>query len=269
MRKIKIALAQMECELGNKEVNINKALDYVKQASIEGADIICLPELTVSGYNLDVLKDDLKELSDTLTGDTVKTFKNAASQNKIHIIIPLILNENDVIKNSAVLIDDEGNVMGQYNKNHMFGQEGLYFGRDNQYPVFETKFGRIGILICYDINFPEPARVLALSGVEVILVAAAWRIQDADKWDMLTNVRALENTVFVAAVNAYAEYENLTLFGHSKVISPVGKVLAESNKKGAELIIHQIDLDDIKTERQGNPYLKDRLPKGYSKLVEV
>lgn len=270
MTKIRIALAQLGSELGNKAVNVTKTIETIEKASSKGANIVCFPELFISGYNLEKMKDGLDELSDTLSGDTLTQIRAAAKDNEIYVIIGLILKKDNSegLKNTAILIDNKGEIMGKYSKNHMFGEEGDFFQRDNLYPVFDTEFGRIGIAICYDINFPETVRTLTISGADIIFVPAAWRVQDDTKWETLTNSRALENTVFLAAVNQYVEYDNLLLFGHSKIVNPVGETLIESTQKGDELLIQEIDLGDLEQMRKENPYLKDRQIQGYSKIME-
>ena len=154
-------------------------------------------------------------------------------------------------------------MQGVYSKNHLFGGECDYFTRTGEYPVFETKYGRIGIMICADNNHPEPARILALKGAQIVFMPAAWRVQEADIWPLLIRCHALENNVFVAAANMYCKMDDLFLFGHSMVASPRGEVVEELTQEAGGMIVQTIDLDEVAERRATMPSLKDRHPEDY------
>jgi len=173
-----------------------------------------------------------------------------------------------LIHNAAVFIGKNGQVQGVFRKVHAFATERYYFTDGNAYPVFKTEFGNIGIMICYDMGFPEVARILALNGAEIIFVPSAWCQEDEDIWDINIPARAVENRVFLAAVNRVGREESLVMHGKSKVVDTRGKTLAEAARFQEDIITATVDLDELIAARRETPYLKDRKPLTYRKLVE-
>ena len=265
MSKVTIGLIQLETRLGDKEYNLALAQEKVREAAAQGAKIICLPELFVTGYNLGVFGDKLYDMAEGLSGPTITALRAQAKELGVYIIAPIALQVYTTrpLKNAAVLINDEGEVQGVYSKNHLFGGECDYFTRTGEYPVFETKYGRIGIMICADNNHPEPARILALKGAQIVFMPAAWRVQEADIWPLLIRCHALENNVFLAAANMYCRMDDLFLFGHSMVASPRGEVVEELTQEAGGMIVQTIDLDEVAERRATMPSLKDRHPEDY------
>ena len=169
--------------------------------------------------------------------------------------------------NSSVVIDRGGNLMGTYDKQHLWALERFYFRSGCDTPVFDTDFGRIGVMICYDMGFPEVARMLALQGADLILCPSAWCEEDMDVWDVNVPARALENTAFVAAVNRYGVEDRLVMPGHTKVCNPRGHVVAELAEE-AEGVLHvELDLGEVVEYRQRSPYLRDRRPDLYDLVL--
>ena len=178
MRQVTVGLIQLETKLGDKEYNLALAQKKVREAAEKGARIICLPELFVTGYNLGAFGERLYDMAEGLSGPAVTALRALAKELGVYIIAPLALQVYTTrpLNNAAVLINDEGEVQGVYSKNHLFGSECDYFTRTGEYPVFETKYGRIGMMICADNNHPEPARILALKGAQIVFMPAAWRV---------------------------------------------------------------------------------------------
>ncbi len=270
MREVIIGLIQLENELGDKEHNLEKAVSLIGEAAKKGAGIICLPELFVTGYHLEALKDDLYDMAERPDGAVFARLCGVARKLGIYIIAPVAM-ANGVpgqMENAAVLINDDGEIQGRYCKNHLFGAESLFFTRTGEYPVFNTKYGKIGIMICADNNHPEPARILALKGAEIVFMPAAWRVQEADIWPLLIRCHGLENNIFIAACNTYSRMDDLFLFGHSMVAGPRGNVVEELGE-GEGMIVCKLDLDEITACRLAMPGLKDRHPKDYGILCET
>ena len=192
MRNVTISVIQLENKLFDKNANLLKADGLIRQAAAKGAKMICLPELFVTGYNLNAFGDRIYELGEGLTGPTITHMRALAKELGVYIIAPIamLMRTTRPLENNAVVIDDEGEVIGTYSKNHLFGDEPKYFTANGEYPVFDTKYGKIGIMICCDNNFPEPARILALGGAELIFMPAAWRVQEADLWKLLISSHA-------------------------------------------------------------------------------
>ncbi|MBS5130643.1 MAG: hypothetical protein KHZ01_09225 [Lachnospiraceae bacterium] len=134
--------------------------------------------------------------------------------------------------------------------------------------MFDTKYGKIGVMICYDAGFPETARVLTLKGAELIFMPSAWRIQDWDMWNLNIPQRALENTLYVAGVNRFGHEDDLYMFGNSKVADWRGRIIAESKEEKEEIVYAEIDLDQLTKARLDIHYLKDRRPDSYKLLSE-
>lgn len=263
-RSIKIALIQFSSILGNIEKNIKKAIEMIEIATINGSKIICFPETFASGYDLNFFKEKISSLAESLNGYTISSLRKIAEHKRVYIIAPIILKEDykSSFTNSAVVIDDNGNIMGVYNKNHLWHiGEGNLFKKGSGYPIFKTKYCNIGILICYDLNLPEAARILTLKGAELIFLCSAWIQKDKYIYDILIPARALENEVFFAAVNMFDK--DMNLFGNSKIANPKGNIVAKSIKHSEDILIYSIDLDEIAKARYNAPYLSQRRPEQY------
>ena len=268
-RKLKIALVQFESVLNAPEENARKACAFVTEAAGNGAQIVCFPELFTTGYQLDRIGPELAKTSERISGNTVSSLRRAAKENGCYVIAPLALEKEmtGVLYNSAVFLDDEGGILGVYDKHHPCFTEGCYFRAGDGFPVFETKYGKIGIIICYDLGFPEAARILALKGAELIFCPSAWRVEDEDIWNLNIPQRALENQCFLAAVNRYGHEDGLFLFGGSKVADARGRIIAESSTAGEEILYAEINLDSIKKERMELGYLRNRRPDTYGEIL--
>jgi len=266
-RFIKIALVQLSSVLGDIKTNVRKGINMAETAADNGAKIICFPETFASGYDLDFFKGKILDLAEDLNGYTISKLKKIAKKRNIYIIAPIILKNNikDNITNSAVVIDDYGKIMGVYSKNHLWHiGEGNLFKKGSGYPIFKTKYCDIGILICYDLNLPEAARILTLEGAELIFLCSAWIQKDKYIYDIFIPARALENEIFFASVNMFDKDRNL--FGNSKIVNPKGEIVAESLKKSEDVLIYKINLEEITKARYNAPYLSQRRPKQYFPL---
>ncbi|NCC45033.1 MAG: carbon-nitrogen hydrolase family protein [Clostridia bacterium] len=259
----KVALIQFESKLLDIDHNLEHALDLARQASESGANLICLPETFVTGYNLDVFGNDIGSLAQESGEKVLTALKEFAKEHHVYMMASVAYwhtkpdkCEEKKPNISAFFIDDTGSLMGIYDKNHLFGDEKLYFSKGTSYPVFDTPFGRIGIMLCYDANFPEPARILALQGAQIILCPAAWRVQDIRLFDMIMPQRAAENVCYVCAVNRFGDDAGRYNPGHSMVCTPDGKLQAFLGE--AEGIVYaDIDSDITDALRQEIPYLDD------------
>ena len=270
-RNVCIGLIQMDCVLGDVAANLDHAEQLIREAAEKGAQMICLPELSTTGYRQDLLQDRLWELSESVPGPTTDRMGALAKELGVYIILPM--NERGsmtgIMHNSAVLLNKQGEVQGVFRKVHAYATERYYFTDGNQYPVFDTEYGKIGIMICYDMGFPETARMLTLQGAEIILVPSAWCQEDEDTWDINIPARALENRVFIAAVNRVGDEDDLTMFGKSKVAGIRGETLSEAARFQEEVLVVTVDLDELAKGRHQIPYLKDRKPATYQLMTEV
>lgn len=266
----RIALAQFESELCDPASNVAKAITMIRRAGEHGDDMIVFPEMFTTGYELSIVGPRIPELAESLDGPSITALRAAAKAAEIYVVAPMALYHDDmpgVPFNSAVLIDRAGEISGVYDKQHLWALERSYFRGGNGTPVFHTEFGTIGIMICYDMGYPEVARMLALKGAQIVLCPSAWCEPDHDVWDINVPARALENTVFLCAVNRYGHEKDLYMGGHSKVCDPRGRVVAELGEEPDELLEIDLDLDMIVTNRQTSPYLRDRRPELYADVL--
>lgn len=268
--KYKIALIQMDCKYLDVIYNLEKVLKYIKIASYYGAKLICLPETFNTGYYGEEISQ-LVKYAEGIEGITLRTLKKAARDCKVSILAPILFKAADGIRNSAFFIDDDGSIVGVYSKTHLIGKEKLYLRRGTEYPVWDTKIGRIGCLICYDICFPETARMLMLKGVQMVLVPAAWRgsYYFTRWWDLNNACRALDNLIYIAGINRIGESGSEYFAGKTQLCSPIGEILSVCSENKEEILYGTVDLKKIEEERKFNTVLEDRHPEDYRNVIKI
>ena len=269
-RKLNVGIIQLGSKLGDVNYNVAKAVKLIKEAADKNANIVCLPELFATGYNMGVLGDRTIDISIQYYNFIFNQMSEAARQNNVYVIAPFaeIRDLPGIVYNSVFLFDDKGKKVGSFAKTHLWGLDKLYFKEGSDYPVFDTKYGKIGLMICYDIEFPEACRSLCLNGAEIVFVPAAWRVEEEDMWDLYAAPRALENLLFVVAVNQVGIQGDLHFFGKSRICNPRGKVITQLPKDEEQVVVTTIDLDDVNKYRTEISYLRDRKPSIYTKITE-
>lgn len=268
---IQLALIQFESSLGSPAENREKAESMIREAAKNGAELICLPELFSTGYNLNIIGEKLSTMVEPLNGPTVTKMQKLAKELGVFIVAPLglQLKKDEQPFNSAVFIGDEGEIIGVYSKCHLFETERVYFQPGQEFPVYDTKLGKIGIMICFDAGFPEAARALALQGAEVILCPSAWRIQDTRMWELNMPQRSLENSCYVGAVNRFGHEDSLYMGGFSMVCGPEGDILAKIEEETEDILYCTLDGARLAAYRaDGGPYLPYRRPELYAGLAK-
>ncbi|MGL5514360.1 MAG: nitrilase-related carbon-nitrogen hydrolase, partial [Sporomusa sp.] len=155
--------------------------------------------------------------------------------------------------NSAIFIDDKGKTIGNMRKLYAWGQEKLKFREGDKLPVYDTPMGKIGIMICYDVEFPEPSRIQALKGAEIIVVPAVWSIPAARRWEVDLAGNALFNVLFTVGANPVGD----GACGSSQVVGPDGVVRALASTENEEILYCDIDLNEVVAVRSWLPYLND------------
>ncbi len=226
MREITIATVQFQPKLGEPEENLVKMSDYVsKIASQQKVDLIIFPELATSGYELGVR---FTELAQHVPGPTVNLMSQRAAEYGVHIAFGLPTKERveSIIFNSAVLIGPDGEMLGSYNKVHLRGEERMAFREGFKFPVIRTEIGDIGLMLGWDLAFPEVARSLSLEGAELICALTNWEKRYIDEFETYLKSRAYENAVFVAGANRVGEDVTLGFGGRSMIVGPRGEVHA-------------------------------------------
>ncbi|MGI6297422.1 MAG: nitrilase-related carbon-nitrogen hydrolase [Minisyncoccales bacterium] len=256
-RKVGIGLAQTQARLGDVKANIENAVSLIRQAAGMGADIVLFPELCFTGYQMKLLGPRIHALSDEWRPRIDEAMSAVTAECGVYAIAGLCMREGQTYYNAAHLYDRNGRLAGEYRKAFAFDLERNYFAKGKDFPVFDTDFGKIGILICYDIGFPETARYLSISGAEVLFILAAWRAQDEHVWNLNVPSRALENQCFAAAVNHAGVFGDLRLFGRSMVCDPLGRTVLQLGYDKQMVGVCTIDLDEVASLRAEPGYYVD------------
>ncbi|RQD67660.1 MAG: carbon-nitrogen hydrolase family protein [Tindallia sp. MSAO_Bac2] len=243
----------MKSVMKDTKHNLNKAIDLTEKAAKEGAELICLPELFYQGYHLS--QQEFFQAAERPDGVMYQELAKVAKEKQLHIVAPYAEKTDmpGVIYNSAILINDKGQLQGNMRKVYLWGEESTKFRAGDKYPVYETALGNIGIMICYDIEFPEPPRIQALKGAELILAPSVWSLTGEPRWDIDLPAAALYNGLFTVGVNTIDN----GACGKSKIVGPKGIVIDEAPKDKEMTLITEINLDDIYQARKDIPYLKD------------
>jgi predicted amidohydrolase len=275
MREITVAIVQMRPKLGEAEENLVKMSEMVsKIASQQKVDLIVFPELITSGYELGVR---FTELAQRVPGPTINLMAQRANEYGVYIAFGMVTKEKveSVLYNSAVLVGPDGELLDVYNKIHLRGEERMAFREGYQLPIIPTEVGNIGLMIGYDLAFPEVSRSLVLDGADVLCVCGNWEAATIDEWKTYIRARAYENAVFVAAANRVGEDVTLNFGGESMIVGPRGQVHATLASEtdaatGAPLegfAVARIDLDEVRKFREEFQFIQNRQPIVYKALV--
>lgn len=248
---VKVGLIQLHSVPGAVEENVKKGIEMFHKAVEQGVDLVVFPELWTCGYYLET---DGFLAAIEQNNNILKQCQELAKALHTVIVLPLPQKKDNQLFIGLYVIESDGQIVKEYQKSFLWGREQQYFvhGKREYEPV-NTSVGKLGVLICYDIEFPEPSRILALKGAEILIVPSVWSIPALNRWQIQLPARALDNTVFVLGINNVEE----GACGHSKVVSPMGEVLAEASEEKEEILLCDIDLDDIERIRCKIPYLKE------------
>ncbi len=251
-----VAAVQMDCKLGQVQENLRKAEVLVEEAASRGAKLIVLPELFNTGYSV---KERDFELAESLPdGPTAKWMTELCHKHGIYLSAAMLEKGaiSGLIYDTAVIVGPDG-LIGSYRKTHLWDQENIRFGKGDEFSVFPINGYKVGMQICYEIGFPEGARILTLKGADILLYPSAFGRARLYAWDIATRSRALENGAYVIAANRYGTETDETEFGgHSRIVNPAGTVLAEAARPD-EVIVAELDLSLIPEQRGKIPYLRD------------
>ncbi|WP_371368723.1 Omega-amidase YafV [Sporomusa rhizae] len=257
---MKIAMVQMKVTAGDVAGNKERGLTLINEAALN-ADTIVLPEIWTIGYAL----KSVAEAAETMDGQLLTTLAGIATNQKANIIAGSIpVKSNDNIYNCAIVLDRYGNVVASYQKVHLFSMYGeeRFFAAGNKLCQFVLDEATVGLGICYDLRFPELFRSLALGGSQIVFVPAEWPAARGSHWRTLVQARAIENHMYVCAVNCVGEHKGSPFYGHSLLVSPDGEVVAEGGESEA-IIYGDVDLQKVAESRQVMPSFNDRRPDLY------
>lgn len=267
--RVRIALAQISCKRANKEENLKKMEEIVKKFKDQSLDLVIFPELSLTGY---IVRDQIYELAEIIPGPSTYAVEKIAEKTQAHIIfgMPEVSEKTKAtIYNAAVLVGPKGYI-GKYRKmylpTHSVFEEKRYFRSGYQSAVFNTELGRLGLIICYDIFFPEVSRLTRLKGAQLIVCISASPAVRKTFFEILTSARAIENTAFLAYVNLVGIEDGLQFWGGSRLIAPSGRVLAKAKYDEEDFVICDVDYRDIKPIETFVPTLKDLRPELFGEL---
>ena len=244
--KMHLAAVQIQPILCDRNRNIDKLQHYVELIMKEHVktDLIIFPELVTSGYECG---DEFYNLCEKPgKGPSQDAVKKLAKQFKVNIIFGFPeedQNIDGILYNSVAVIDRDGLFKGIYRKVHLFAGEKHFFRPGSFYPVFELDIGKVGIMICWDALYPEVARCLAIHGAELLVVCTNWEDPYENEWDFMTSARAFDNTLHLAAANRIGKDKELSFFGHSRILDPLGKEIKTLNDRKEDFIHCEIDTD--------------------------
>lgn len=247
--QVKVSLAQMHAVPGDLKQNFQTGLERIQEAKRQGGEIVLLPELWLTGVDM----KNASSYADQVEGEYLPLITEAAKANDITVIGSIPRKQEGKVYNASLTILNTGEIVGQYNKIHLVSlsefSEDVYLERGSYLETVETPYGKIGSIICYDIRFPELARALALDGVKILFVPAAWPSPREEHWRTLLRARAIENQMYVVACNLAGQTEVLNFRGYSTVIDPWGERLVEL---GAIPQVSTVTLDLAKVEETRN-----------------
>ncbi|GAX91592.1 carbon-nitrogen family hydrolase [Effusibacillus lacus] len=256
VEKLRIAIIQMDIAFGDARANREKADRMIRQAAATGTDLILLPELWTTAYDL----TRILELADNEGQETKEQMSRLAKDLNVNILAGSVANKREGrVYNTTFLFNRRGEPMFTYSKLHLFRlmDEEKYLAAGSEIGQIEVEGLPCGTMICYDLRFPELSRKLALAGAKVLFIPAEWPHPRLHHWRTLQMARAIENQMFVVSCNRVGRAGDTEFFGHSMVVDPWGEILCEAGEE--EQILHtEIDLKLADTVRQRIPIFEDR-----------
>jgi beta-ureidopropionase len=272
---VRIALLQMNCS-GKRDENLARAEKMIREAASKKAQVLLLPEVFHELFFITDLNMRYFETAEEIPGPITVMVSNLARELGVVIVAPIYERvDRSVYYNSAAVIDADGKLLGVYRKNHIplntIFYEKLYFKPGNLgYPVFDTKFGKIGILICHDRHYPEGARALALNGAEIVLIPSATPDKSLSRkvWEKELCAHAIFNEYFVAGLNRTGVEGNYVYYGQSVIFDPSGEMMVQAGPD-EEILVADCDLDIITQRRRAWQFYRDRRPDTYDILTKL
>ncbi|MCW5547871.1 MAG: carbon-nitrogen hydrolase [Opitutaceae bacterium] len=288
MRTVTLGLLQHACS-ANPAANLKKTLALAEQAAKRGARIICTQELFRSQYFCQAEKHEYFQLAEPIPGPSTVAFQKLAKKHKVVIIASLFEKRaSGLYHNTAVIIDADGALLGIYRKMHI-PDDPLYYEKfyftpgDTGFRAWDTKYGRIGVLICWDQWYPEGARLTALQGAEILFYPTAIGWHPSEKaefganqhgaWETIQRSHAVANGCYVAAVNRIGREtpeggDGIEFWGQSFVAGTSGQIIAKASADREEIMLVPVELGQVDTTRTHWPFLRDRRIDAYGDLTK-
>ncbi|MBN2259347.1 MAG: carbon-nitrogen hydrolase family protein [Clostridiales bacterium] len=273
------ACVQIAVKPNDIKYNLDKVAHWLERAVKDyEAELIVFPESITTGFTPNMPVEEFYELISEVPGSQTQLIQKLAKEYGVHVVLPLYergKKKNEIL-NSSLLIDDTGSIIGNYRKTHPFPTERIEGGGwttpGTETVVVETKLGKIGMIICYDGDFPELSRVLALKGAEIITRPSAL-LRSFEIWEMTNKARAYDNHVYMLSANSIGPdaAENY-FFGHSMIVNPIAQTLALA-RGTEEIIAAKLDPNPLKYVSYGTKspmifdHLEDRNVKVYKEIL--
>jgi N-carbamoylputrescine amidase len=282
-RTVRLAMVQMTCSENQKE-NTDKAIDRVRQAASQGANIVCLQELFNAPYPCQSEEHFRFEWAETIPGPTSQAMSDVARDCSVVVTGSIFERRaHGLYHNTAVVFDADGAQVGFYRKMHI-PDDPLYYEKfyftpgDTGFTVAKTRFGVLGVGVCWDQWYPEAARLFALKGAEILLypTAIGWSVPDKpvfgksqhEAWETMMRSHAIANGVFVGAANRVGVEDSIEFWGASFAFDPAGNLLHRASHSHEEMVIVDCNLNKINTQRTYWPFMRDRRIDAYSDITK-
>lgn len=266
---MKVAIITMRPKLADKKANLEIIKKHIEKTK---ADMYIFGELTICGYHV---KDELRDIAETVDGAAIKFVKELAKKHKCYIVFGMPLKDSTVkglINNSAILVHPDGKV-DTYNKWFLptVGpfEEKIFFDEGESLTICQTKFGKIGLIVCYDIFFPELCRAYTLLGADIIICLSATPSVTRKYFEILIPARAVENTVFFIYVNLVGTQENLVFWGGSEIRDPLANQIVKAPYYKESVKVCEIDLKQLEFARANRTVLRDIKSEIYHDLYNL
>jgi predicted amidohydrolase len=274
--RVKIAGVQMEPRIMANRENLDRILFETRTAAENGADLVVFPECALTGYVF-ASREEAVQYMETIPGPATEKLAGCCRETGVHVVVGLLEKDGDRCFNAAVLVGPEG-LVGKYWKNHLpyLGVDRFLDHGNRPFEVYETPIGNIGLHICYDCNFPESARIMALKGADILALPTNWPDGRGNISRYVVNTRALENKVHVVAVDRIGEERGARFLGRSKIADAWGNTLAEGSSDKEEVLYAEVSLADARQKRMvfkpGEfelDFIADRRPELYGEITRV
>ena len=279
---IQLSLAKTEGEgtiAEIKEAMVQKHIPYIEEAGKQGVQILCFQEIFNTPYFCPGQDSAWYESAETVPGPTTERMQVYAKKYNMVIIVPVYEKEQaGVYYNTAAVIDADGTYLGKYRKNHIpqtggFWEKFFFKPGNLGYPVFQTKYAKVGVYICYDRHFPDGARCLGLNGAEIIYNPSATTVgQSQYLWKLEQPAHAVANGYFMGCINRVGEEKPWNLgrfYGTSYFVNPLGQIIACASEDKDELLVSEFDLDLIDQVRSKWQFYRDRRPETYTEITTL
>jgi len=270
---MRVAVAQIEPKLAEKERNLDLCLSRLDDAAGHGAELLVLPECAIPGYVYESA-DEALPYAEEIPGPSTAVLEDACRRLDVHVVCGLLERDADSIHNAAVLVGPAG-LIGSYRKSHLpFLGVDRYVRPGDELPVFDTAIGRIGLEICYDLRFPEVTRTLALAGADIVAHPTNFPVAARIQTELITVARAAENRIYLLTANRSGKERWAEFCGRTQIVDPFGTRLAETGETGEALLTAEIDIEKARDKDYVVPGVYElylfghRRPELYGALVE-